>query len=104
MLGRVLLVQPAQRQLSQAQHLLLLAERELLEAEAVTTRAEQKVARMRKQLAMMRSDATRMRHAEASAKVQLDRLDEELAKNRWMPWVFPRGERQTAQTALAAST
>ena len=88
--ARLILVTPAERELSLAQHLLLVAEREELERAAAVEREELLVARMKHRISTMLGDAQRLRIAEMSARTEFARGP--VARSSSGHFVFP-GER-----------
>jgi hypothetical protein len=102
---RLLWIQPAQRQLAQAQQLLLVAEREELAMEQAAAKGQRLVGRLRARVATMEADAERMRVAENAAVAQLQRIATDTPHSR-SDWVFPglgRGQVDDATGAVAGA-
>ena len=75
MLGRIMLIQPAEAQLRSAQHALLAAERAELEGMVALQRDQAKVESMRRRRDALIADAARLKAARATAQAQIRKLD-----------------------------
>ena len=75
MLGRIMLIQPAEAQLRSAQHALLAAERAELEGMVALQRDQAKVESMRRRRDTLIADAARLKAARATAQAQIRKLD-----------------------------
>lgn len=95
LLAHVVLVRPAQRQLTFAQQALLDAEREELAAEVALTRAERTRTRLAREVADLEDTTERMRRAELAAEAQLSSLRGSVRNE----FVLPGASRDAANAA-----
>ena len=95
-LGHLLLVRPAQHQVTQAHNALLAAEREELAAELAVAREDRARHRLEREVRELAETADRMRSAARVAEVQLGRNSVER-----LEWVLPGQGRLESRTRPA---